>query len=425
MDPLRCLRRFCVENKLCQVKLVDSNKRVLFGDEYEFPADVETNFISINGMPYSLGSLLFYIQNCDLEPSKYYKLALQARIAQVYTANQLQVKEYLHGKLDHLPSVPNESSGKRKLEDLESVEACVPVEAKTKYRRSDLERSLRSRENLLIVANKDFSNILKIYSAAERAAKQEIDKINRTQSTSQSKAHPKSSRLDRGPVEASKQHQQLGVNIYASSKQPRPPPGRPQTSVGHSHRNTHSSQKGRPIIIVPEGVSALMSLFNTQKLLQEGEFMTTAEARAGIAGGDKPSIVLVSRKQPTDPARTITYELVDQPPSKSSPRWERVAAVICQGKRWQFKEYPFKGAESGDLVELFTSICGFYFYYRGETVPDTIKSWNVTPLALDRAARYSDIQTVQTFFQALTKFLDNKSKTKSRKGCRPDKVLYK
>lgn len=93
MDPLRCLRLFCTENKLSKVKLVDNNKRVLFGDEYEFPADVDTNFISINGRPYSLCSLLFYIQNCDLEPSKYYKLALQARIAQVYTANQ-SVRRY-------------------------------------------------------------------------------------------------------------------------------------------------------------------------------------------------------------------------------------------------------------------------------------------------------------------------------------------
>lgn len=84
-----------------------------------------------------------------------------------------------------------------------------------------------------------------------------------------------------------------------------------------------------------------------------------------------------------------------------------------------------QGAESGDLLELFSSICGFYFYYRDESVPDTIKSWNVTPLALDRSARYSDIQTVQTFFQTLTRFLDTKIKTKNRKGCRPEKILYK
>lgn len=70
--------------------------------------------------------------------------------------------------------------------------------------------------------------------------------------------------------------------------------------------------------------------------------MTSADARCGMTGGEKPSVVLLSRPSAIDPARKITYELVDQPPSKASCRWERVAAVICQGKRWQFKEYPFK-----------------------------------------------------------------------------------
>jgi len=92
-----------------------------------------------------------------------------------------QVKEYLHGKLDHLPSVPNETSNKRKHEDAESAEAYPAVVGKAHYRRSDLERSLRSRENLLIVASKDFTNILKIYSSAERTVKDEIDRLGRAQ----------------------------------------------------------------------------------------------------------------------------------------------------------------------------------------------------------------------------------------------------
>lgn len=76
--------------------------------------------------------------------------------------------------------------------------------------------------------------------------------------------------------------------------------------------------------------------------MQDGQFMTSADARSTLPGGEKPSVVLVSRPSVVEAARKITYEVVDQPPSKSSSRWERVAAVICQGKRWQFKEYPFK-----------------------------------------------------------------------------------
>lgn len=181
--------------------------------------------------------------------------------------------------------------------------------------------------------------------------------------------------------------------------------------------------------------------------------MTASCARSKLEkpGEKLPQVLLVSRPSVADPNRKVEYELVDQPPSKGSSRWERVVGVICQGKKWQFKEYPFKvclrnfqctrriescasvgefdnmmqGADGGDLVELFSSIAGFYFHYRDEAVPETVKSWNVTPLALDRSTRYSDIQTVQTFFQALTRFLDNKLKSRSRKGCRPDKVHYK
>lgn len=91
------------------------------------------------------------------------------------------MKEYLYGKLDHLPSVPNDSSNKRKHGAVESAEERPPAAVQPKYRRLDLERSLRSRENLLIVAGKDFSNVLKIYNSAERAAREEMEKLSRAQ----------------------------------------------------------------------------------------------------------------------------------------------------------------------------------------------------------------------------------------------------
>ncbi len=39
-----------------------------------------------------------------------------------------------------------------------------------------------------------------------------------------------------------------------------------------------------------------------------------------------------------------------------------------QGKPWQFKEFPFKGADKGDLVETFSNIFGAYFHYKDEKV---------------------------------------------------------
>lgn len=79
-------------------------------------------------------------------------------------------------------------------------------------------------------------------------------------------------------------------------------------------------------------------------------------------------------------------------------------------------------------METFSSVCGFFFHYSDSDIPETVKSWNVTRLPLNRAERYTDIQTVQLFFDTLTKFLDQRSKgaaLKQKVLCRPDKLCYK
>ena len=44
------------------------------------------------------------------------------------------------------------------------------------------------------------------------------------------------------------------------------------------------------------------------------------------------------------------------------------AAVVFQGKAWQFKDFPYKGAAKGDLVETFSNIFGAYFHYKDDAV---------------------------------------------------------
>jgi hypothetical protein len=43
-------------------------------------------------------------------------------------------------------------------------------------------------------------------------------------------------------------------------------------------------------------------------------------------------------------------------------------SLRLQGKAWQFKEFPFKGADKGDVRETFTQLFGAYFYYSDEKV---------------------------------------------------------
>lgn len=39
-----------------------------------------------------------------------------------------------------------------------------------------------------------------------------------------------------------------------------------------------------------------------------------------------------------------------------------------QGKAWQFKDFPFKGADKGDVRETLSQLFGAYFYYSDEKV---------------------------------------------------------
>jgi parafibromin len=42
--------------------------------------------------------------------------------------------------------------------------------------------------------------------------------------------------------------------------------------------------------------------------------------------------------------------------------------LLLQGKAWQFKDFPFKGADKGDVRETFSQLFGAYFYYSDEKV---------------------------------------------------------
>lgn len=86
--------------------------------------------------------------------------------------------------------------------------------------------------------------------------------------------------------------------------------------------------------------------------------------------------------------------------------------------------------KDGDFLELFTHMCGFHFHYEGDDVSETVKSWNVKCLPLNRTQRHHDKSRVQMFFDSLTTFLDNKTRGpdgKYKKGqlCKPDKLAYK
>ena len=67
-----------------------------------------------------------------------------------------------------------------------------------------------------------------------------------------------------------------------------------------------------------------------------------------------------------------------------------MVAVFVSGKAWQFKDWPFKGADEGDLVETFAKVREFYAQYDTETPADVIKAWNVQTCASRKSVRHGD-----------------------------------
>ena len=101
------------------------------------------------------------------------------------------------------------------------------------------------------------------------------------------------------------------------------------------------------------------------------------------------------------------FKLTDQlPPNKHE--WDRVCAVLVTGKKWQFKDYPFAGVREGNMADLFTNICGFYFHYSNDPIPKEVEKWNVRSIPIDKNSRHKDIAAFREFWTLLDTFLKKK-----------------
>lgn len=80
-------------------------------------------------------------------------------------------------------------------------------------------------------------------------------------------------------------------------------------------------------------------------------------------------------------------------------------AVITQGAKWQFKEWPHKGAPEGDLSDLFSRVCGFFLHFINDKVPEVVSSWNVKKLGLHKENRHQDMAVMLEIFRHLDSWL--------------------
>ena len=121
-------------------------------------------------------------------------------------------------------------------------------------------------------------------------------------------------------------------------------------------------------------------------------------------GDKKPTRLDIKRRYKRSPS--VKYRVTDEVPSRDSKEWQCVVAVFVSGKAWQFKDWPFKGADEGDLVETFAKVRGFYAQYDTETPADVIKMWNVQTLRFQKNVRHGDRAQFEQFWNEVDKHLE-------------------
>ncbi|GLI63558.1 hypothetical protein VaNZ11_006411 [Volvox africanus] len=174
--------------------------------------------------------------------------------------------------------------------------------------------------------------------------------------------------------------------------------------------NDGAKRGGIPIIIVPSGLTSMINMYNAKVFLEEGRFVPAAKAQAASGGAPKPTS-LTFRRTASRGSPGVEYTLTDRPPAPGSPDWDRVVAVVVQGAKWQFKEWPHKGAKDGDLMEAFAKVCGFYFHFADEKVGPPVSEWNVRAVPLHRENRHKDMTAMLELYRHLDIFLQAKRST--------------
>jgi len=82
------------------------------------------------------------------------------------------------------------------------------------------------------------------------------------------------------------------------------------------------------------------------------------------------------------------YLVIDNPARLQAKDWDRVVAVVAEGKEWQFKDWP-PGWKTPQ--EIFAKAKGFFFCFSDEVVPDQVTKWNVSVFQVSRHNRQKDV----------------------------------
>lgn len=209
-------------------------------------------------------------------------------------------------------------------------------------------------------------------------------------------------------VELSQRNFAKVLELYAESLKQSQVDKRDSKRLRHTSNGEDGKKaKGKPIIIVPNAMTAPITLLNSVDFFQNSQFVPRDVAATRLVG-PKPTSVCVKRTVASRLGGGIMeYEIMDNPTRKllRSADWDRVVAVIAQGAAWQFKGWKMGGKTDPDPVDIFSNAFGYYIGFEGAPIPKDLQGWSVKQGFLSRDKRGLDSIVYSSFWNALDEWM--------------------
>ncbi|KAJ1940666.1 accessory factor associated with RNA polymerase II [Kickxella alabastrina] len=164
-------------------------------------------------------------------------------------------------------------------------------------------------------------------------------------------------------------------------------------------RRQSQRKRANPIIVVPAATTAMINMYNVQALLGEHKFVDSRVVME--QGGAKPREILIDHvltRSSTE--QTLKFRVVDSTQDFTDADWNSLVCVFTQGAAWQFKNWIWKTPE-----DVFNNAMGLYPKFNDEKPKDSIKTWGISLLNIERSKRHMDRATIVGLWNNIEQYL--------------------
>ena len=430
-DPLTLLRDCASANK----PITETDTQILFG-RVAFHKNAPTAYrASTKDHFYTLEELLFFLNNNQKPIAQYVKDCGAKKFKPVSLPDRKNLLAYLTGKADSSPSIDfaaappvrplddeieepavSAEADKMQVEGYVDLEAAAGADAEAAEAaaaaKAILSRILQAENVVQAGADEAKANasmdestpskrvgILEAarpYIRANRAVTKEIAKRERPLFTRRTLLQAPVASY---PVVTHILEEFRKRNASASSHK-----GIVDETGGKVSKNQLGSSRRPPsaIIIVPSGLTSIVSSWNFDILLKEKRLLSSVDAKSALGGQRKVMPIKLSHMY--EDGLKLEVEITDSPLKLSKSDWGRVACVIVAGNSWQFKGWPYH-----DQTDLFSKVFGIEFRFRDEAPNQLTKGWNILTLQVSKQ-RTKDHEvgaTVLRFWKELRKSISH------------------